>query len=245
MLCRCRLHQCCQENDKAIPRSEMDSSGWVLVDTPTRQRKETLDKKIIVDVMETGLANPSSCLIVLISSDGDYAYMLNRLRDYGVRVLLIHKKLVDSGGNTPGCLYDSADTVMSWNTVLEPAFLTAEFVEGLEQDQEGALGESNDETNSILSDLDPAEGDFDALLLVVAQLHDEGPEWVPEAQVGTVIAKKSQLPHEQRKLYLRKLRTAAVDQGLLVRKQPAGKVHWMLQLSPAGQALLDRSNESE
>jgi hypothetical protein len=88
-----------------------------VVDCPTRNAKEVVDKKIIVDMMcfawERIARNQRTC-VVLISSDGDFAYMLNRLRDQHVHVGVIH------GANVAEMLLQSADWRMNWrNDVLD------------------------------------------------------------------------------------------------------------------------------
>ena len=52
-------------------RVKLDLSGFTLVDCPQRNKKETLDKKIIVDLMHFAwerYARRTSCCVVLISS---------------------------------------------------------------------------------------------------------------------------------------------------------------------------------
>lgn len=44
-----------KENDRSIDRAALALGGWALIDTPTRNKKETLDKQVIVDVLETGM----------------------------------------------------------------------------------------------------------------------------------------------------------------------------------------------
>jgi len=64
--------------------SGLDSSGFDLVHTPTRNMKETLDKKLIADVLtfawDCSSGGGKPC-VVLITSDGDYAYTLAKLQD--------------------------------------------------------------------------------------------------------------------------------------------------------------------
>ena len=69
--------------------SSLDSSGFDLVNTPRRNKKETLDKKLIADVLtfawDSAVRNDrcKPC-VVLLTSDGDYAYYcLSKLRDRG------------------------------------------------------------------------------------------------------------------------------------------------------------------
>lgn len=93
-------------------RSELDSSGFTLVDCPSRNTKETLDKKLIVDVLffawERASRGAKAC-VVLITSDGDYSYTLARLRDIGVFTVIIFRPDV-----VAKILIDNADVVMSW-----------------------------------------------------------------------------------------------------------------------------------
>ena len=66
--------------------SSLDSSGFDLVSTPTRNNKETLDKKLIADVLtfawDSAVRNDDKkpC-VALLTGDGDYAYTLSKLRD--------------------------------------------------------------------------------------------------------------------------------------------------------------------
>ena len=52
-------------------------SGFTLIDCPARGKKETLDKRMIVDILafawERAARRIPTC-VVLITSDGDYAY---------------------------------------------------------------------------------------------------------------------------------------------------------------------------
>ena len=94
------------------PRSELDLSGFTLVDCPSRNRKETLDKKLIVDVLcfawERASLGAKAC-VVLITSDGDYSYALARLRDIGVFTIVIYRPDI-----VAKVLIDNANVVISW-----------------------------------------------------------------------------------------------------------------------------------
>ena len=76
-----------------LPRSELDQSGVALVDCPSRNHNETLDKKFIVDVLcfswERASLGAKAC-VVLITSDSDYSYGLARL-DFGVFTVMIYE----------------------------------------------------------------------------------------------------------------------------------------------------------
>jgi hypothetical protein len=85
------------------------------VNTPQRNQKETLDKKMIADVLlfcwdsatRNQSTNKGSC-VVLVTSDGDYAYTLNKLRDRGVSSVVIY-----GHGNVADILISSADVALS------------------------------------------------------------------------------------------------------------------------------------
>jgi hypothetical protein len=154
----------------------MDSAGWILVDTPTRGKKETLDKKIIVDVMQTALTSELSCVIVLISSDGDFAYMLNRLRDQRFKVLIIHKALVGQCGNTPACLYNSSDIELSWSTVMDTSMSVRDSLSEKITDKKTPAKQESPERGQRDELLDPHEGDFDAIWATPGHLRQPWPE---------------------------------------------------------------------
>jgi NYN domain len=90
-------------------------SVFDLVNTPKRNRsKETLDKKLISDVWAYAWdmsfrSNSAGCSIVLISSDGDYAHTLNKLRNRGVHCIVVHGAIE----SVSSVLKASADVVLS------------------------------------------------------------------------------------------------------------------------------------
>eukprot|EP00934_Nitzschia_sp_Nitz4_P005263 Nitzschia sp. Nitz4//scaffold105_size73764//1011//3347//NITZ4_005668-RA/size73764-augustus-gene-0.55-mRNA-1//-1//CDS//3329532423//5253//frame0 len=95
-----------------FPRMELDLSGFTLVDCPSRNRKETLDKKLIVDVLcfawERASRGAKAC-VVLITSDGDYSYVLSRLRDIGVYTVIMYRPDI-----VAKVLIDNSNVVLSW-----------------------------------------------------------------------------------------------------------------------------------
>lgn len=101
-----------QPAERSAPRSDLDLSGFTLVDCPSRGRKETLDKKLIVDVLcfawERASVGAKAC-VVLITSDGDYCYVLARLRDIGVFTIIIYRPDI-----VAKVLIDNANVVYSW-----------------------------------------------------------------------------------------------------------------------------------
>ena len=85
-------------------------TGCTLIDCPTRNRKETLDKQILVDMLmfvATAKGKSQIPCIVLISGDGDYAYCLQRARDIQCYTIVIY------GGATAPCLLLAGD--VCWN----------------------------------------------------------------------------------------------------------------------------------
>ena len=112
---------------KSSVKSSLDLSGFSLVDCPTRGRKETLDKKLIVDLMHFAWGRSQatdgrrSC-VVLISSDGDYAYVLSRLRDMGTHTIVMFGKCATLAED----LLDACDEALSFFTdVLPPHSLVS------------------------------------------------------------------------------------------------------------------------
>jgi hypothetical protein len=94
--------------------SSLDSSGFDLVNTPTRNNKETLDKKLIADVLtfawDSAVRNDNKkpC-VVLLTGDGDYAYTLSKLRDRGIMTVV----MVGQDCTVASILVDTADVAMS------------------------------------------------------------------------------------------------------------------------------------
>lgn len=78
-------------------RELVERLGVTLVDCPTSDKKEAIDKKIIVDCLVWALGRSSRlqpACVVLMSSDGDFAHMLSRLEQHGVRTIVIGRSAV-------------------------------------------------------------------------------------------------------------------------------------------------------
>ena len=93
-------------------RSRLDSAGFTLVECPTRNEKETVDKKIIVDVMHfaiTRACRAQQACVILLTNDGDFAYMLSRLRDLQVKVVVVYM-----AGHAADSLLHACDHAVSW-----------------------------------------------------------------------------------------------------------------------------------
>ena len=65
-------------------RASLEALGFTIVDCPTSDKKEALDKKVLVDVaIYAAAAGQRPRSVVLAASDGDYAYLLSRCRQLG------------------------------------------------------------------------------------------------------------------------------------------------------------------
>jgi hypothetical protein len=94
---------------KRALRSELQSSGVSLTDTPHNGRKDAADKMIMVDMLAFALDNPPPATIVLISGDKDFVYALSTLRNRKYKIVLI----VPSKG-APIILRSQANTILEW-----------------------------------------------------------------------------------------------------------------------------------
>ena len=76
-----------------IPRPTFEEAGsWVLRDCPVN-KDNIVDMTIIVDAMTFAYENRGrNPIVVLVSGDGDYGYMLSRLSDLGIRTIVISGK---------------------------------------------------------------------------------------------------------------------------------------------------------
>ena len=181
-----RLYYDAQE-EKKTDRWNFAANGVTLVDCPKRRDsrgeivKDTLDKMLIVDAMEFSLTN-ESCCVVLIASDGDYSYMLNKLRNQGVKTVVIH------GPHTAlaGALLDAADIARSFHELFLPTE-TSEEIGSTEPESEVSPNRSED-TPSVEQDV--AHGRHHIYLNALKQLSGEGNEWIPDTELGASYHKK-------------------------------------------------------
>jgi len=103
-------------------RRFLDSTGFDIVDTPSKGHKETIDKKMIADILSFAwdctmrnvmVDNATLAIqpcVVLITSDGDYAYTLSKLRDRGVLSIVLYGKEC----TVAQVLVDTADVALSF-----------------------------------------------------------------------------------------------------------------------------------
>jgi len=78
----------------AADRSFLSSAGFDLIDCPSQNGKESVDRKIVVDCLTLAWDREAAratrpFAVVLVSGDGDYSYVLSKLRDRGVYVCLL------------------------------------------------------------------------------------------------------------------------------------------------------------
>ena len=116
---RCLYYDARKATEQATDRVGLSELGWTLVDCPSRGRnqKETIDKKLIVDALFHGVTESERgrVCVVLITSDGDFAYLLSRLRDVRVHTVVISAQMT-----TAKQLLDACDVALNWHDVLSP-----------------------------------------------------------------------------------------------------------------------------
>jgi hypothetical protein len=100
-------------SQQPLDRTALDLSGFSLIDCPCRNNKETIDKKVIVDMLcfsyERALKG-SNVQVVLISSNGEYSYTLAKLRDIGVSTFVIYSP----EDRAADILTSTADEAITW-----------------------------------------------------------------------------------------------------------------------------------
>jgi uncharacterized LabA/DUF88 family protein len=80
------------------------------------RRKNSVDIKLAVDVVEFALLNPQVITFVLATGDGDFIHLINTLRSRGKRVVII-----GNSWNTSWQLTSSADKFMAYDIEVDPA----------------------------------------------------------------------------------------------------------------------------
>ncbi|KAJ3053606.1 hypothetical protein HK097_003873 [Rhizophlyctis rosea] len=97
------------ETTKKSLRSELQSSGVSLTDTPHNARKDAADKMILVDMLAFAIDNPPPATIVLISGDRDFVYALSTLRNRRYNIILI---VPNKGASV--ILKSQANAILEW-----------------------------------------------------------------------------------------------------------------------------------
>src|SRR5436190_291271 len=80
------------------------------------RRKNSVDIKLAVDLVEFALSNPTVNTFVLVTGDGDFIHLINNLRTRGKRVVII-----GTSWNTSWQLTNSADTFIAYDIDVDPA----------------------------------------------------------------------------------------------------------------------------
>ncbi|KAJ3042214.1 hypothetical protein HDV00_007924 [Rhizophlyctis rosea] len=97
------------ETTKKSLRSELQSSGVSLTDTPHNARKDAADKMILVDMLAFAIDHPPPATIVLISGDRDFVYALSTLRNRRYNIILI---VPNKGASV--ILKSQANAILEW-----------------------------------------------------------------------------------------------------------------------------------
>ena len=78
------------QSENSTSRLDMNQAGWHIVDCPhVHGKKETVDKKILMDISFSPLMTNKNAMVCLISNDGDFCDILARLRDRKIFTMVI------------------------------------------------------------------------------------------------------------------------------------------------------------
>ncbi|KAI9566503.1 limkain-b1-type NYN domain-containing protein, partial [Boletus coccyginus] len=94
-------------------RSELQSSGLSMIDCPHNDKKDVVDKMILVDMLAFAVDHPSPATIVLIAGDRDYAYAISTLKLRKYQIILV----VPSPNTSPS-LESQASLVIDWGAAV-------------------------------------------------------------------------------------------------------------------------------
>ncbi|KAG8856578.1 hypothetical protein FRB96_006338 [Tulasnella sp. 330] len=90
-------------------RSELQSSGVSLTDCPRMDRKDVVDKMMLVDMLAFALDNPAPAVVMLISGDRDFVYAVSILHHRRYTVVV-----VTSAEGSYITLTSQANIVLDW-----------------------------------------------------------------------------------------------------------------------------------
>ncbi|CAN8264832.1 unnamed protein product [Cochlearia groenlandica] len=93
-----------------VKRQALSSTGVSLIHVPPGVKNGS-DMKIVVDMLLWAKENKAPANIMLISGDGDFAYLLNQLRLIGYNTILARPE------NTSARLIDASNIVWSWRSI--------------------------------------------------------------------------------------------------------------------------------
>lgn len=97
-------------------RRELETQAWCCLHCCTNGGEEDVDKTIIVDVMAFAMDGGST--IILITRDAGYSKMLSRLKNKGIRTILIYMTGGD-GKKPPNSLLCAPTQAIDWNTLIQ------------------------------------------------------------------------------------------------------------------------------
>eukprot|EP00842_Homolaphlyctis_polyrhiza_P004363 jgi/Hompol1/4928/HPOL_004032-RA len=142
------------ETSRKNMRTELQSSGVSIIDTPHNSRKDAADKMILVDMLAFAMDFQPPATIVLISGDRDFVYGLATLRNRRYNIVLI----VPNKGATP-VLRSQANVLLEWRYDI----LSTDVVSKFQKDRDDAAQRVSVLQKST-SQLLAAGGSFDALV---------------------------------------------------------------------------------
>ncbi|XP_024006812.1 uncharacterized protein LOC112083372 [Eutrema salsugineum] len=93
-------------------QNSLSSTGVSLIHVPPGV-KDGSDKKILVDMLLCAMENPAPANMMLISGDGDFSYVLHRLRMMGYNVLLVRPDQ-----HASPFLIAAANTMWLWRSIV-------------------------------------------------------------------------------------------------------------------------------
>lgn len=120
-------------NEAKTKRGEMCLAGWNVLDTPHRNKKETIYKKIIMDVLSSIITSGQSkrnMMVCIITTDSDFAELFCRIRDFGVHTCLFY------GTNPSQPLINSAEYTFNWNDDIISRIDDASLYHDIEVDED-------------------------------------------------------------------------------------------------------------
>lgn len=120
-------------NEAKTKRADMCLSGWNIIDTPHRNKKESVDKKIIMDVLSSIITRDQShknMMICIITSDSDFAELFSRIRDFGVHTCIFY------GKNPSQLLLNCSEYSFNWDDDIIKRIDDASLYHDIEVDED-------------------------------------------------------------------------------------------------------------
>ncbi|BGP19096.1 hypothetical protein JCM10213_006638 [Rhodosporidiobolus nylandii] len=89
-------------------RAQLQQAGFTVVDVPHSDRKDVVDKMIMVDLVVFGIESRPCPVVILITGDRDFAYACSTLRNKRCKVVLVTTESASLS------LRQSAAEILSW-----------------------------------------------------------------------------------------------------------------------------------